>query len=96
MWKAGKDPDQGTTYVYDQFKAGRYHVHVYEAFDPTAFVYQAKLAIGDKLHGTITLEPGLAISVEKGDERSTAARHQKPPAYAVFKDAVKQLVGERF
>jgi tetratricopeptide (TPR) repeat protein len=95
MWKAGKDPDQSKTYVYDQFKAGKYHVHVYEAFDPSAFVFQAKIAIGDKLHGTITLEQ-LAITVDKAGERSTAAQFKKAPAYAVFKDAVKKLVGERF
>jgi tetratricopeptide (TPR) repeat protein len=103
MWKAGKDPDGSKHYLYDLFKAGKHQVYVHEAFDPSdsGFVYQAKIAIGDKASGSVTLDAGdkqFVITVEKAGERTTLSQYsyKKPPDYAAFKTLVQKLVAERW
>ena len=103
MWKAGKDPDGTKSYVYDLYKAGKYHIHVHEGFDPpdVGFVYQAKITIGDKQPGSIMLEPTgsqYVITVVKGSEKATLSQYayRKPPEYSAFKALAQKLIAERF
>jgi hypothetical protein len=112
MWKSGKDPEVGNlkTYVYDQFTAGKYHVYVYETFDPSgdlAYVWQAKLVLKDKVIGSVNLETSAALrekgvpyvlGYDKAGEHSTIPEHnwKKLPDYAAFKALVGKTIESKF
>lgn len=112
MWKSGKDPETGKlkSYVYDQFVSGKYHVYVHEAFDTSgdlAYVYQAKIALKDKVVGSVNLETSAVLrekgvpfilGIDKAGEHTTVAEHawKKLPDYGVFKELVGKMIAAKF
>lgn len=108
LWKAQQQPER--SYVYDQFHVGRFHVYVYEAFEPTGdldYVYQAKVTLDDKALGSVNLETSAALrasgvpyilGIDKPGQHSTLAQHtwRTLPDYASWKKLAKQLIAERF
>lgn len=111
MWRAGKSPDgKLKSYVYDQFASGKYHVYVHETFDTsgdTAVIWQAKIALKDKVIGSINLETSAELrgkgtpygfGVEKDGERvATPEQTWKTlPDYAVWKTLVTKTIEASF
>jgi tetratricopeptide (TPR) repeat protein len=112
MWKSGKDPSVGKlkSYVYDQFIAGKYHVYVYETFDPSgdlAYVWQAKVVLKDKVVGSVNLETSAVlrekgmpyiVGVDKEGEHSTIAEHawKRQPGYKVWKAIALETIDAKF
>ncbi len=108
MWKSGKNPEVGKlkSYVYDQFPAGKYHVYVYETFDSSgdAYVWQAKIALKDKVVGSVNLETSrekplpFILGVDKDGEHTTIPEHawKKLPDYGTFKGLVKTTIEGKF
>ncbi len=104
MWKARK-PGQPTltSYVYDQFDVGKYHVFVYEAFEPsdTEPKYRLKVAFDGRVVGTVDLEhgaSGYSIGVTQNGEHAVdhKQRWKQLPTYAAFKIAARRLVALQF
>jgi tetratricopeptide (TPR) repeat protein len=105
MWKAHKDPDLAKlkSYVYDQLAVGKYHVYVYEAFEPSEAVpmFQAKIALKDKVIGSVTLESKsgrYVVGVDKAGEHTVLTEHdwKKPPDYRTWKDIVTKTIDKQF
>jgi len=110
MWRAGKSDGKAKSYVYDQFPAGKYHVYVHETFDTsgdTAVVWQAKIALKDKVIGTVNLETSAelrgkgtpyALGVEKEGERVPTAEQtwKTMPDYAAWKTLVTKTIEASF
>jgi tetratricopeptide (TPR) repeat protein len=106
MWKSGKDPEIGKqrSYMYDQFPAGKYHVFVYETYEPSAdaaYVWQAKVTLKEVPVGSVTLETtarGFGLGVDKGGEHVTLAEHawQRQPDYKTFKALATRMIETRF
>jgi tetratricopeptide (TPR) repeat protein len=105
MWKSGKDPEVGKlkSYLYDQFVVGKYHVFVYEAFETSAavtYVYQAKVALKDKIVGSLLLETspkGFVLALDK-DEKTTLPDNAwtKQPDYQTFKAHAIKTIDAKF
>jgi tetratricopeptide (TPR) repeat protein len=104
MWKAGKVPDaKARSYLYDQFTAGKHHVYVYEAFETTSetpFVYQAKVALKDKVVGSILLETsadkGFVVALDKDEKMLLPESWKKPPDYKTFRALVIKTIDAKF
>ncbi len=105
MWKAHKDPDLAKlkSYVYDQLAVGKYHVYVYEAFEPSATMptFQAKVALKDKVIGSVTLETKdgrYVVGVDKAGEHTVLAEHdwKRQPDYKTWKDIVTKTIEKQF
>jgi tetratricopeptide (TPR) repeat protein len=98
--KASKDPEIGKlkSYLYDQFAIGKHHVYVYEAFDTDTFVYQAKVALKEKVIGSVVLEPkdkGFVIVLDK-DEKTTLETSKTRPDYKAFKASAMKAIESKF
>lgn len=110
MWRANKAPEGKLgSYVYDQFAAGKYRVYVHEMFDTSgdrATIWQAKIAQGNKVVGSVSLETSAELRakgtpyglvVDKGVEHVALEPTWKAlPDYAAFKTLVGKTIEARF
>jgi tetratricopeptide (TPR) repeat protein len=97
MWKAGKDSDIGKlkSYLYDQFAIGKHHVYVYESFSEDGFVYQAKVALKDKIIASVLLEKsdkGFVLVLDKDEKTPLPDTWKKQPDYKTFRALVIKTV----
>jgi tetratricopeptide (TPR) repeat protein len=93
MWRASDGTSK--SYVYDQFASGKYHVYMHEMFDASDVIWQAKIALKDKVIGTITLEVSkgtFSAIVEKAGERAPETVWKTQPEYPVFKALVQKTI----
>lgn len=100
--KSLKNDDKN--YVYDQFAIGKYHIVVYEAFEPSELlhVFTAKVTLGDKSLGSVNLEVAAGgnyvVGIDHEATHTVIAEHsyKKIPDYPSFKQLVKELIANRF
>jgi len=103
IWKARKSSLKLTAYVYDQFDVGKYHVFVYETFEPSDAdpVYRLKVTVDRRVVGTVDLEhgaSGYSIGVTRNGEHAVDGnlRWKRQPSYTAFKTAARRLVALQF
>jgi tetratricopeptide (TPR) repeat protein len=109
--KATKDPQLAklTSYVYDQFDVGKYHIYVYEAFDLSgdlAYAYEFRVTLADSPIGSVNLETSAIIreqgvqfilGMNKGDVHTTMGEYQwkKRPEYKGLRALATKIIADK-
>jgi tetratricopeptide (TPR) repeat protein len=110
--KASKEPRIAAmkAYVFDQLDVGRFHIYVYESFDPSgdlAYVYRFDVSIHDRLLGSINLETSAVIremgtpfilGMDQNNKHTTFPEHawKTLPPYKEVRALAVKLIGEKF